>query len=92
MNAFGMWGIAAMKPKAQPRPRHDSRQAKDAWTPAPEGDVAGDGFTGLRPNAGKDNRQRQDTNAPRQQAALTVEAWHGSSIARPGGVSVNRPS
>ncbi|HDR9796806.1 TPA: hypothetical protein QDC59_000343 [Burkholderia cenocepacia] len=88
-----------MKPKAQPCPRQDSRQAKDAQAACfrketwPTSAFPRDGFTGLRPDAGKDNRQRQGKNAPcRQQAAIVVEAWRGSSIARPGGVSVNRPS
>nr|CUV55065.1 protein of unknown function [Ralstonia solanacearum] len=30
------WKVAAMKPEAQPRPRQDSRQAKDARAACPE--------------------------------------------------------
>ena len=88
-----------MKPKAQPCPRQDSRQAKDAQAARsrketwPTSVSPRDGFTGLHPDAGKDNRQRQGKTAPgRPQAAFVVEAWRGSSIARSGGVSVNHPS
>lgn len=68
-----------MKPKAQPCPRQDSRQAKDvlaahsreeAW---PTSAFPRDGFTGLRPDAGKDNRQRHGKNAPcRPQASIVL--------------------
>ncbi|NRF84860.1 hypothetical protein HQ619_13025 [Burkholderia gladioli] len=58
-----------MNPKAQPCPRQDSRQAKDAQAACfrkktwPTSSFPRDGFTGLRPDAGKDNRQRQGKNA-----------------------------
>ncbi|HCS4210536.1 hypothetical protein ACSGCD_03530 [Enterobacter hormaechei] len=51
-----------------------------------------DGFTGLRPDTGKDNAQRQGESVPDVAGGLLLEAWRGSSIARPGGGSVNRPS
>lgn len=82
---------------AVPSPGFTTSQGRTG-RPLPKADIADsasprDGFTGLRPDAGKDNRQRQGKNAPcRQQAAIVVEAWSGSSIVRPGGVSVNRPS
>jgi len=51
-----------------------------------------DGFTCLRPDTGKDNAKRQGESAPLAACGPLREAWCGSSIARPGGVSVNRPS
>lgn len=87
-----------MKPGAKPCPRQDSRQAKDAQAARsrketwPTSAFPRDGFTGLHPDAGKDNRQRQGKNTPCRQQAASVVAWRGRSIARPGGVSVSRPS
>lgn len=58
-----------MKPEAKPRPRQDSRQAKDALAARSRKEIwlprypPHDGCTGLRPDAGKDNRQRQGKNA-----------------------------
>jgi len=51
-----------------------------------------DGFTGLRPDTGKDNAQRQGESAPAAACGPLREAWCVSSISRPGGVSVNRLS
>ncbi|MBH0309291.1 hypothetical protein I7E32_02795 [Alcaligenes faecalis] len=51
-----------------------------------------DDFTGLRPDTGKDSTQRQGVSAPDVAGGLLHEAWRGSSIAGPGGVSGNRPS
>lgn len=82
---------------AAPPPGFTTSQGRTG-RPLPKGDVADsvsprDGVIGLPPDAGKNNRQRQGKNAPcRPQAAIVIEAWRGSSIARPGGVSVNRPS
>ncbi|MBO2007011.1 hypothetical protein J4732_14075 [Serratia marcescens] len=58
-----------MKPKAQPLPRRDSRQAGRTGRPLSNGEMADsasprDGFTGLRPDAGKDNTQRRRETLP----------------------------
>ncbi|WP_429951546.1 hypothetical protein ACQYWY_07555 [Comamonas sediminis] len=51
-----------------------------------------DSFTGLRPDTGKDNTRRQGESAPAAAGGLVFEVWRGSSTARPGFVSVSRPS
>ncbi|SDV50856.1 hypothetical protein SAMN05216551_113171 [Chitinasiproducens palmae] len=68
-----------MKPKAQPFPRQDSRQAKDAQAARSRKEMwltsasPRDGFTGSCSDAGKANHQRQGMNVPcRQQAAIVV--------------------
>ncbi len=50
------WKVAGMKPKAQPRPRQDSRQTRTYWCrPSPKGGMANsappnDGCTGMPPS------------------------------------------
>ena len=90
-----------MRPKAQPHPRQDSQQSKDVLADRPpKGDRADsasprDGFAGLRPDAGRANRNDKGDsgNAPAATCGLVREAWRGSSIKQGRlGVSVNRPS
>ena len=87
-----------MKSKAQPRHRQDSQQDKDAQAARflmetwPTRHPRVTGCTGLHPDTGKDNAQRQGESAPDVAGSLLLEAWRGSSIARSGGVPVNRPS
>ncbi|HEF0010912.1 TPA: hypothetical protein R8G36_005157 [Citrobacter braakii] len=82
--------------EAQPPPGFTTTQGRTG-RPLPNGGMADsasprDGFTGLRPDTGKDNAQRQGESVPTAACGPLREAWRGSSIARPGGVSVNRPS
>lgn len=92
------WTVAAMKPEAQPRPRQDSQQHKDALgRTAPKGDRADsasphEGCTGSLPDAGQVNAPMTGENAPAAPCGASLEAWCGSSMAMPGGMSVNRPS
>ena len=87
-----------MKHEAQPRPRQDSQRDKDALGRfAPKGDWLGSAsplhsFTGSHPDAGKTNNPTTGENVPAAPCGAMFEAWCGSSIARPGVVSVNRPS
>lgn len=92
------WKVAAMKPKAQPFPRQDSRQAKDAraarsrmetWPTRHPRVTASPAcaLTRARPTP-----QRRARTLPAADCGDGLEAWRGCSIARPGGVSVNRPS
>mmetsp|Transcript_42307 Transcript_42307/g.99222 ORF Transcript_42307/g.99222 Transcript_42307/m.99222 type:complete len:88 (+) Transcript_42307:725-988(+) len=87
-----------MKPEAQPRHRQDSQQHKDALgRTAPNGGRAGSasphkGCTGSPTDAGQVNHPTTSENAPAAPSGAGLEAWRGSSIARPGGLSVNRPS
>lgn len=87
-----------MKPEAQPRHRQDSQQHKDALGRiAPNGDRAGSAFphegsTGSPTDAGQVNHPTTSENAPAALCGAGLEAWRGSSIAVPGGMSVNRPS
>ncbi|HBP6433533.1 TPA: hypothetical protein L5749_04795 [Pseudomonas aeruginosa] len=86
------------KPEAQPRHRQDSQQTKDALgRTAPKGAMAGsasphEGCSGSRPDAGQVNHPTTGGNAPAAPRGAGLEAWRGSSIAMPGGLSVNRPS
>ncbi len=90
--------VAAMKPEAQPRPRQDSQRDKDALgRTAPKGDGADsasppEGFSGSPADAGQVNPATTGENAPAIPCGAGLEAWRGSSIAIPGGLSVNRPS
>ncbi|ELR9005297.1 hypothetical protein QQ198_000454 [Salmonella enterica] len=64
---------------------------------APEGAMAGsasphDGCSGSPPDAGQVNHPTTGGNAPAVPCCAGLEAWCGSSIAMPGGLSVNRPS
>jgi len=92
------WKVAAMKPKAQPFPRQDSRPAKDAraarsrmetWPTRHPRMTASPAcaLTRARPIP-----QRQVRTLLAADCDDVVEAWRGCSIAKPGGVSVNRPS
>ncbi len=87
-----------MKPEAQPRHRQDSQQHKDALgRTAPKGDRAGsafphEGFTGSLPDAGQVNLSMTGENASAALCDVGMDTWRGSSIARPGVVSVNHPS
>ena len=87
-----------MKPEAQPRPRQDSQRDKDALgRSAPKGVMADsayphEGFTDSFPDAGQVNAPTTDEKAPAAPCGVGLEAWRGSPIARPGGVSVNHPS
>ena len=89
-----------MKPEAQPRPRQDSQQHKDVLgrtTPHPKGDRADsafqhDSFSGPPADTGQVNHTTTRENAPAASCGAGLEAWRGSSIAMPGGMSVNRPS
>jgi len=84
-----------MKPEAQPRHRQDSQRDKDALgRTAPKGDRADsasppEGFPGTLPDAGQVNRPTTSENAPAAPCSASLEAWRGSSIAMPGGLSVN---
>ena len=88
-----------MKPEAQPRPRQDSQQHKDALgrtTPHPKGAMATpasphEGFSGTPPDTGKaiPNDHQEPTPAHAGGHACSA-VW--SFKARPGGVSVNHPS
>ena len=90
--------VAAMKPEAQPRPRQDSQRDKDALgRTAPKGDGADsasppEGFSGSPADAGQVKHPMTGENAPAAPCGAGLEAWRGSSIAMPGGLSVNRPS
>ena len=83
-----------MKPEAQPRPRQDLQQSKDALgRTAPKGDVAGSasphqGCTGALADAGHVNHPTTGENAPAVPCGASLEAWRGSSIAMPCGLSV----
>ncbi len=89
-----------MKPEAQPRPCQDSQPDKDALgrtTPKPKGDMADsasppEGCTGSPTDADQVNHQTTGENAPAAPCGAGLEAWRGSSMAMPGGLSVNRPS
>lgn len=87
-----------MKPEAQPRHRQDSQQHKDALgRTAPKADRADsasphEGRTGTLPDAGQVNTSTTGEKAPAVPCGASLEAWRGSSIAMPGGMSVNRPS
>jgi len=87
-----------MKPEAQPCPRQDSQQAKDALgRTAPKGDMAGSasphgGFGGAFPDAGQVKLPTTGDNVPTSLSGAGLEAWCGNSMARLGGASVNRPS
>ena len=87
-----------MKPEAQPRPRQDSQRDKDALgQSAPKGVMAGsasphDGFTGSFPDAGQVKLPMTGENASAALCGAGMDTWRGSSIARPGVVSVNHPS
>lgn len=87
-----------MKHEAQPRHRQDSQRDRDALgRTAPKGDEAGsasphEGFTGALPDAGKVDPPTTSKNAPAAPFGAGLEAWRGSSIGMPGGVSVNHPS
>ncbi|MGN8135289.1 hypothetical protein ACTJLC_11250 [Paraburkholderia sp. 22099] len=71
-----------MKPKAQPCPRQDSRQAKDAVAARSQKEMwptsasAHDGCTGSHPGAGKANTNDNDNdeNAPAAAGGLVREA------------------
>jgi len=69
-----------MKSKAQPCPRQDSRQAKDALAARsrkemwPTSASAHDGCTGSYPGAGKANTNDNDENAPAAAGGLVREA------------------
>ncbi|MFP6559230.1 hypothetical protein WJ542_13040 [Paraburkholderia sp. B3] len=77
-----------MKPKAQPCPRQDSRQAKDAVAARSRKEIwptsasAHDGCTGSCPDAGKANTNDKDENAPAAAGGLVREARRGSSIGK----------
>lgn len=87
-----------MKPEAQPRPRQDSQQHKDALgRTVSKGDRADSasphfGCTGSLPDAGQVNTPTTGENAPAAPCGASLEAWRGSSIAMPGVMFVNRPS
>ena len=87
-----------MKPEAQPCHRQDSRQAKDApGRTSPKGDGADsasprDDFTDLRPDAGKADPPRTGENALAAPCCTRFEAWTGSAIVWPCGMSLARPS
>ena len=87
-----------MKPEAQPRHRQDSQQHKDALgRTAPKEDRADsasplEGCTGSLPDAGQVNTPTTGENVPAAPCGAGFEAWRGSSMAMPGGMSVNRPS
>ncbi|WP_396956439.1 hypothetical protein [Nitrosomonas sp.] len=64
---------------------------------APKGDMAGsvsphEGFSGQPADAGQVNHPTTGENAPAASCGTGLEAWCGSSIAIPGGLSVNRPA
>ena len=86
-----------MKPEAQPRHRQDSQQHKDALgRTAPKGDAADsaslhEGCTGSLTDAGQVNHPTTGEKAPAAPSGTGLEAWRGSSMAMPGGMSVNRP-
>lgn len=90
--------VAAMKPEAQPCHRQDSQRDKDALgRTAPKGDGADsasppEGFSGSPTDAGQVNHPTTGENAPAAPCGAALEAWRGSSMAMPGGMSVNRPS
>ncbi|MDL1870314.1 hypothetical protein FBQ98_12945 [Gammaproteobacteria bacterium PRO6] len=79
-------------------PRQDSQRDKDALgRTAPKGDRAGsapppEGISGTPPDAGQVNHPTTSENALAAPCGAGLEAWRGSSIAMPGGLSVNRPS
>jgi len=87
-----------MKPEAQPCHRQDSQRDKDALgRTAPKGDGADsasppEGFSSSLTDAGQVNHQMKGEKAPAAPCGAGLEAWRGSSIAMPGGLSVNRPS
>ena len=51
-----------------------------------------DGFTGTLPDAGQVNTPTTGENAPAAPGGAGLEGWRRSSMAMPGGMSVNRPS
>lgn len=51
-----------------------------------------EGCTGSPPDAGQGNHPTTDKNASAAPCGAGLEAWRGSSIAMPCGLSVNRPS
>ncbi len=89
-----------MKTEAQPCHSQDSQRDKDALgrtTPKPKGDKADsasppEGCSGSPRDAGQVNQPTTGENAPAALCSAGLEAWRGSSIAMPGGLSVNRPS
>lgn len=87
-----------MKHEAQPRHRQDSQRDKDALgRTAPKGDEAGsasphESFTGALPDAGQVNPPTTGENSPAAPCGAGLEAVCGSSIAMPGGLSVNHSS
>lgn len=87
-----------MKPEAQPCHRQDSQRDKDALgRTTPKGDGADsapplEGFSGSPADAGQVNPATTSENASAAPCGAGLEAWRGSSIAMPGGLSVNRPS
>lgn len=84
-----------MKPEAQPRPRQDSQQHKDALgRTAPKGDGADlasppEGFPGSPADAGQVKHPMKDENAPAAPCGTGLEGWRGSSMAMPVGDDVN---
>ncbi|RUB13488.1 hypothetical protein IPC137_06995 [Pseudomonas aeruginosa] len=76
-------------------PRQDSQRDKDALgRTAPKGDGADsasppEGFAGSPADAGQVNHPTTGENAPAAPCGAALEAWRGSSIAMPGGLSVN---
>ncbi|UXT92349.1 hypothetical protein [Agrobacterium pusense] len=51
-----------------------------------------DGFTGSCPDTGQVNASMTRPERPYRSSRHTLEAWRGTSIGKPGGMSVNRPS
>ena len=96
--------VAAMKPEAQPHPRQDSQQTKDAGgRPVPNGAMANsacgqnDGFTGLHPWRGQGYARKRQARTPLESFRGGViggydigAAWklHSEAVRR----VVNRPS
>lgn len=84
-----------MKPEAQPRPRQNSRQDKDALgRTASNGDRAGsasphEGCADSPADASQVNPPTTSENAPASLSGASLEAWRGSSIAMPGVLSVS---
>jgi hypothetical protein len=87
-----------MEPEAQPRHRQDSQQHKDALgrtAPKEEGTGSAsphEGCTGSPIDASQVNHPTTGENASAAPCGAGLEAWRGSSMAMPGGMSVNRPS
>ncbi|MCK7099441.1 hypothetical protein L8P93_18000 [Enterobacter kobei] len=51
-----------------------------------------EGFSGSPADVGQVNHPTTGENAPAAPCGAGLEAWRGSSIAMPDGISVNRPS